>query len=107
MGGRRAWFAWVLVGTAGLLAAPTQAAAQDRALVLQEIDPWAVPGLTSELTVQGIDHDVVDATSFASVNLHQYTMVFVASCQPDAVYTTWNTRLADLATFVDVGGFVG
>ena len=59
---------------------PTTASAQ-RALVLQDYDPWNYTSMTTELTNQGVPFDVVDWTGIATVDPYLYTMIFVMECQ--------------------------
>ena len=97
------------------MAAPAWAQPQGpNALVLRNLIHWwgsgcaAAGGATeTDLQLQGIPYTTVNPATFATVDLFDYTMIFLADCQDNATYNAWNARKADLDTWVDSGGFLG
>ncbi|NCG20077.1 MAG: hypothetical protein GWP91_13800 [Rhodobacterales bacterium] len=100
----RALVSLIAPSLALLAAAPALAA--PNALLLKSENPWGFSSLEAQLISQGIVHTRVSSADFAAEDLSNYTMLLVASCQPDAVYTAWNDRSGDIDAFASAGGFV-
>jgi MYXO-CTERM domain-containing protein len=88
------------------LAWSTPAAAQTRALVLKDTNPFNTSSNEAALNNRGVPYDVFDSTTFPAANFSIYSMMFVASCQADVLYDAWNARLTEVDSWVQAGGFV-
>lgn len=98
--------AWTRSVAAAAVACAAAPAWGQSALVLQEVQPWSTSAVPNELSVQGIAFSQVTAAQFATENLNNYEMIFLASCQGDVVADAWNLRLSDLDQWVRDGGFL-
>ena len=80
--------------------------AQDQAVLIADDVTPAVTGLRSALQAEGLVVSVASSDSFDDVDLATVDQLWVAACQPNALYTAWNDRLADVEPWVEEGGVV-
>ncbi len=90
---------------AAILGISTPALGQ-RALILQDTDPWGYTSLQTELGVQGVPFDIVGTGAIAAVDPTLYTMVFIQECQADSIYNEWNAAAGAFEPWINNGGFV-
>ena len=78
----------------------------ERALIIKELDPWNYAAVEDECTIQGIAYDVIGSGLIATTDFYEYNMIFVMSCQADAVYNAVSNNMAFFDPWVRDGGFL-
>lgn len=73
-------------------------------LIIQDQLPWGINAIQDILTANTISYHQVPSAQMAATDLSRYKMVIIPSVQTDAFYTTWNTNISQVETYVKKGG---
>jgi len=63
-------------------------------------------GVAQEFNVQGFPLTIVNASGWPTVNLDDYSMIFLEDCQELGIIQAWDSRKSDLEDWVRKGGFL-
>jgi hypothetical protein len=76
------------------------------ALLIQDLDAWGWPAMTTILTANGIPYDLIGSASIPSYDFSPYKMIIIPSVQGSAYNTIFNDNLAKFEAFIDAGGLM-
>jgi|GEM_PF-2234734 len=80
------------------------AAVGEKALLIQDVDPWASNSNVGALQELGIPHDVISSYDVATTDLGQYKFVLYASDQPTWYYDNLDASIDRISSYVSAGG---
>jgi hypothetical protein len=85
---------------------PSSQTAGTGALLIQDVDAWGFPAITTILADNGIPYDVIGSAQIPTYDFSPYKMIIIPSVQGSAYNTIFNDNLAKFEGFVDVGGLM-
>ncbi|MDW7774527.1 MAG: choice-of-anchor J domain-containing protein [Desulfobulbaceae bacterium] len=73
-------------------------------LIIQDQLPWGYNAIQDILTANNISYHQITSAQMDAIDLSRYEMVIIPSLQTYAFYTTWNTNINQVESYVSKGG---